>query len=355
MGEMYGSMPYVATHMERMKRTVAAMTVDTPAAPYDLAGTEYTFYMNPHVAKSYVDAFVLHVAELYFPTVGRPWHWHEYMVGTDTYLAEPTVGVPTVWPYSGTGIVTHHNSEDTPDKVDVRSLRDLAVVNATYLYTLASAGERDVLWLAELAANRGQEQILSAAAPFIDRALRAPNVEELSRLLTQGIEKIKYSVDRESQSVLSVLRLVTGDGESKAHQTLRPLVLDLENYGGVQVGRLYGAVNHRAGQIGVVQPAVSRTDADPQLEEAAHIVVKRKRFGTIPLDEIHPDEREGYPSGAWDATVIAALYWCDGQRDLADVIRLTRLELGLENKFDFVGYFRFLERRGYVESKIVIK
>ena len=203
-----------------MQRTVAAMTVDTPAAPYDLAGTEYTFYMNPHAAKSYVDAFVLHVAELYFPKVGRPWHWHEFMVGTDTYLAEPTVGVPTVWPYSGTGIVTHHNSEDTPDKVDVRSLRDLAVVNATYLYTLANAGEPDVLWLAELAANRGQEQILSAAAPFIDRALRAPNGEELSRLLAQGIEKITYSVDRESQSVLSVLRLVAMAGRRQHASSL---------------------------------------------------------------------------------------------------------------------------------------
>ncbi len=345
MGEMYGSMAYVATHSERMHRTVAAMTVDTPAAPYDLAGTEYTFYMNPHVAKSYVDAFVLHVAELYFPKVGRPWHWHAYMVGTDTYLAEPTVGVPTVWPYSGTGIVTHHNSEDTPDKVDVRSLRDLAIVNATYLYTLANAGEPDVLWLAELAANRGQEQILSAAAPSIDQALRAPNGEELSRLLAQGIEKIKYSVDREEQSVLSVLRL----GATGGTDALRPLVQDLENYGAAQTARLREAVNHRALQIGLAQTVTARMEADPQLAEAAHIIVKRKRFGTVPLDEIHPDEREGYPSGAWDETVIAALYWCDGQRNLADVIRLTRLELGAGNKFDFVGYFKFLERKGYVE------
>ncbi len=355
MGEMYGSMAYVATHTERMHRTVAAMAVDTPAAPYDLAGTEYTFYMNPHVAKSYVDAFVLHVAELYFPTVGRPWHWHEYMVGTDTYLAEPTVGVPTVWPYSGTGIVTHHNSEDTPDKVDVRSLRDLAIVNATYLYTLASAGELDVLWLAELAANRGQEQILSAAAPFIDRALRAPNGEELSRVRAQGIEKIKYSVDREEQSVLSVMRLVGMVGfNGSTPLALRPLVQDLENYGDAQIARLREAVNHRTLQIGLAQTVTPRLDSDPQLAEAARIIVKRKRFGTIPLDEIHPDEREGYPSGAWDGTVIAALYWCDGQRNLADVIRLTRLELG-EDKFDFVGYFKFLERRGYVESKILIK
>jgi hypothetical protein len=351
MGEMYGSMPYVATHADRMQRTVAAMTVDTPAAPYDLAGTEYTFYMNPHVAKSYVDAFVLRVAELYFPTVGRTWHWHPFMVGTDTYLAEPTVGVPTVWPYSGTGVVSHHNSEDTPDKVDVRSLRDLAVVNATYLYTLASAGQADVLWLAELAANRGQEQILSAAAPFIDRALHASNEPELSRLMAQGIEKIRYSVNREDQSVLSVLRLVDQDSRDSARGSLRPLVEDLDHYGDAQVARLRAAANQRASQIGIAQSIAPRTDPDPQLEAAAHIVVKRKRMGTIPLDEIHPDEREGYPSGAWDETVIAALYWCDGQRNLADVIRLTRLELDAGNKFDFVGYFKFLERHGYVELK----
>jgi hypothetical protein len=45
---------------------------------------------------------------------------------------------------------------------------------------------------------------------------------------------------------------------------------------------------------------------------------------------------------------ISALYWCDGQRNLAEVIRLTRLERGPTN-FDFVGYFRFLVKRGYVE------
>ena len=78
------------------------------------------------------------------------------------------------------------------------------------------------------------------------------------------------------------------------------------------------------------------------------MVVKRKGMGTIPLDQLAPDRREGYPSGAWDSVPIIALYWCDGRRNLAEVIRLTRLELG-PSKFDFVGYFRFLERHGYVE------
>ena len=108
-----------------MRATVAAMCLDTPASPYELAGTEYTFYMNPHAGKSYTDAFALQVAASYFAKIGRPCHWQEYMTGTDSYLGEPAIGVPTNWVYSGTGVQTHHNSEDTPESVDPRSLRDL--------------------------------------------------------------------------------------------------------------------------------------------------------------------------------------------------------------------------------------
>src|SRR5256712_6150913 len=150
MGEMYGSMHYVATHPDRIRRTIAAMCMDTPAALYSLAGPEYTFYMKPHGAKPYTDAFVLKAAEEKFSKVGRPRHSQPYMSGTDTYLAEPTVHVPTVWPYSGSGVHTHHSSEDTPDRVDPRSLRDVTAVNASYLYFLANASEPEALWLAEL-------------------------------------------------------------------------------------------------------------------------------------------------------------------------------------------------------------
>jgi len=45
---------------------------------------------------------------------------------------------------------------------------------------------------------------------------------------------------------------------------------------------------------------------------------------------------------------ITALYWCDGHRNLAEVIHLTRLEQG-PTDLDFVGYFRFLRDHGYVE------
>ena len=49
-----------------------------------------------------------------------------------------------------------------------------------------------------------------------------------------------------------------------------------------------------------------------------------------------------------DKAATIALYWCDGKRNLAQVIHLTRMELG-RTDLDFVWYFRFLERHGYVE------
>jgi hypothetical protein len=308
MGELYGSMHYIAANPERIRRTVAALCLDTPAAPYEMPGTEYTFYLNPHSASSYVDAFVLRVARDYFGSIGRPWHWKEYMSGTDSFLGEPTIGVPTVWPYSGSGVHTHHNSEDTPDRVDQRSLRDLAVTTAAYLYYLAAAGPDEARWLAEVAAERGLERLQAAAAA--SGATR---------------DKVAYVAERQQQAVRSVERLA----------------------GGVRVAAQLERLRKESARLSAGLPAAA-PPSDPQLKEAARMVVRRKRFGTLPLDDLPVEKREGYPSGAWSATPIAALYWCDGRRTLAEVIRLTRLELG-EVKFNFTGYFKFLARHGYVE------
>src|SRR5688572_21976706 len=233
MGEMYGSMHYVASNPERIRRTVAAMCVDTPAASYELAGTEYSFHLNPHVAKSFTDALILKIAETYFPLVKRPWHEKPFTTGTDTYLAEPMIGVPTVWSYSGSGVETHHNSEDTPDRVDARSLRDISTVTAAFLYYIANAGEDDALWLASLSETRAYEQILKRLG---------------------SAEQVRYVLDREKQAVSSVLRLWPG---LKAQ--IAPMLARLDRFATDQLQR-------------------ADNTALPSRPEADKIVVKRKRF-----------------------------------------------------------------------------
>src|SRR5436190_7825683 len=348
MGELYGSMYYIEAYPDRIRRTVAAMCMDTPAASYDLAGTEYTFYMNPHAAKSYTDGFILRVAQEYFSQVHRPWHEHQSMSGTDTYLSEPMINVPTVWAYSGSGVETHHNSEDTPDRVDPRSLRDVATVNAAYLYYLANASESEGMWLAELSQTRGYEKILQSSALFLERAAAARNGQDLGRVLQDAPDHLSYRVDRESQSVLSVERLAPEDRRAVVAKSLAPSVDALRRFGEEQTRRVRRAIDRRARELGLQAPVQPIAVLDTQRDKAVRVVVKRKRFGTLPLDDMPTDQREGYPSGAWDSIPITALYWCDGHRNLAEVIHLTRMELGLTD-FDFVGYFHFLRKHGYVD------
>jgi len=342
MGEMYGSMHYIATHSEQVKRTVAALCIDTPAASYERAGTEYTFYFNPHAAASCVDAFMLKVANTYYEGK-RPFYSKDYITGTDTYLSDPMIGIPTVWPYSGTGIHSHHNSADKPETVDPRSLRDLTIIGASYLYYLANAGDAEAAWLADVTLSRGQQQIVASIGSSLD-AIPSADATQLAQVMTEGKTRIEYSWERARQSVQSVSRLMSVQQPG----WMNGLEDTLSQSAHMQMQRLDSAIQRRAQELrlGQIQPAAE--PSDPQLEQGRNLIVKRKRFGTLPLDDISPDQREGQPNGAWADTQVKALYWCDGKRTLADVIRLTRLEAGPTN-FDFVKYFRFLEKRGYVE------
>ena len=357
MPEMYGSMHYIANHPERMRRTVAALTVDTPAASYELGGTEYTFYMNPQAASDFVDAFILKIAADYFPTVrvtgdeyraGRPWHWHAFATGTDAYLGDPLINVPNVSVYSGSGVVTHHNSEDTPARVDARSLRDLSLVDAVFLYYLANAGPNQAPWLAELSENRAYDLILSSMDSSLERLDSAQTPQELGRALAQAKEKTSYLVDRGAQAIHSVERLVPETDRAGLASSLEPFVARLSQFGESQSHRVESAVRARAAARGITSSIEPVPDSGTEAGPASSIVVKRLRLGTITLDDLAPDQRQGYPSGAWDVPVITALYWCDGRRTLAEVIHLTHMELGPLD-FDFIGYFRFLRKHGYVE------
>jgi hypothetical protein len=53
MGECYGTMYYLQQNRDRVKRTVAAMCIDSPAGLQNLAGTEYTWILNPALVRHY--------------------------------------------------------------------------------------------------------------------------------------------------------------------------------------------------------------------------------------------------------------------------------------------------------------
>ena len=126
---------------------------------------------------------------------------------------------------------------------------------------------------------------------------------------------------------------------------LKEELADLVSFGGQQKSRVDRSIRDRAallnlGQIRPIAPAIN--------PEAAKIVVRRKRPGTITFEDLPREARENYPAASFWNIQVAPLYWCDGKRTLAEVLRLTELEIGPQ-QFDYVGYFKFLEKHGYVE------
>ena len=321
MPEMYGSLHYIEGHKDRMARTVASITVDTPAASYDLAGTEYTVYRAPHSGKSWTDALMPRIAQSVLP-VRRPFHVTEYATGTDAYLSEPMIGVPNVWVYSGTGVVTHHNSADTPEKTDLRSMGDLIGMVASYIYYAASAGKSETVWLSDIMLDSACEELMAAGAVGIGASASGD-----VRAATFSLSRLDYIADR-NKAALTTLATMGAD----------PALLEKAKN---RLHHFYEFQKSRLLDAGIKPYRSSHANGGA--------IVRRKRVGSIPLDDLPTDKREGFPSGAWDRIVTLALYWCDGKRTIAEVAYLTEMEIGRPLKFDFDGYFRFLGRHGYVE------
>jgi hypothetical protein len=350
MPEDYGSSHYIATHMDRMKRTVGAMHMDVAAGNYDVLGA-YSFGGTPDVTRSYHDALVLRVAETFY-AAGRSRIpvLAPYSPTSDTYPSEPMIGVPTVAARGSSGAIpVHHNSADTLDRVDPRSLRDLSSLVGAYLYFLASAGEADIPWLAGITLDRSYNNALSVTAPYLGRILAAQDAQVLGRELYWGLGKIRYNADRDEGAILSLLRLVAPESREKIRTALDPALKSIRRFADEQAERLQQAANLRAGDLKAAVPVKANAPpADPRRAEASTFIVQRKKFGPITLDNLPLDQREGFPGFAAQPAPLRLVYWADGKRTAAEMIRLIELEQGPMN-FDFVGYYKMLAKHGYVE------
>ncbi len=356
MPEDYGSSHYISTHLDRMKRTIGALHMDVAAGNNDVLGA-YSFGMTPDVSRSYHDALIIRVAENYYAgSRGRLPRWSPYSPTSDTYPSDPMIGVPTVAARGSSGsIPVHHNSEDTLDRVDPRSLRDLSAIAGAYLYYLASAGEAEIPWLASLTLNRSYDNALRAAEPFLARILAARNPDVLGRELYWGQAKVAYNAERDEAAALSLLRLVPAGNQAKHRTSLEPTLKIIRRLAGEQSERLQRAADGRAAELSAAVPVkASAPPPDPRRAEASTFVIQRKRFGPITLDDLPLDQREGFPGFAANPAPLRLVYWCDGKRTAAEVIRLIELEQGPMN-FDFVGYFKFLAKHGYVDMLPAVK
>jgi hypothetical protein len=353
--ELYGSLAFAERNPERLRKTVAALCSDTPAPDYDALSSTVKIHMNPNVCPSFTDALYPELFRRYYASIrsNKIVLTAPFEGGTDTYFAESLIGVPTTFIYMENGTGLHHNSRDTIEKVDSRSLRDLCMATALALYYTANAGYEDIPFLAPLTYDRGAAVILQKSREMENRIARANNGEELGTVLTEGGRVIEYYTGLQVQALRSILRVVEPERKADAERLLSGYILDMEELGRLMVTQFDAAVRAKAvsSSMRLVKPVKRES---PREIEAASLYPRAGKIGTLTLEGIPPEEWQNLTGSPrwWSPRnwAAASYWWCDGTRNLKEIKELVELEAGARaDDFDFVAYYRFLEKHGLVE------
>jgi len=354
--ECYGSMAYTVHNLERMRtKTLAALCCDTPADDYDLYTSSLLVASNFNACPSFTDAVLPELVGRYYSrySPNKLWKKVPFMSGFDNFFGDPMIGVPINIIYADNGGHLHHNSMDTIGKVDPRTLREIAVITASYLYYLADADEGEVPFVTRLVFDRAIGVITDKAAEMKEKALAAGDGETLGRVLVEGVRTIEYYTGLQ-QRVMDTVERIAAPGERKeTRRYVAPYRERIGKFGALMVEDFRDTVKRRAKaeSVKMVRYAPEETEWE---KEAASLVPKRKFVGTMTLEQVPVDEWVEVKSSPrwWSATnwASASYFWCDGERNLKEIRDLVELEAGrpVEN-FDLIKYYRFLEKHGMIE------
>jgi len=354
--EMYGSMAFTMQNLERLRtKTIASVCCDTPAADYDLSTTAFTVAMNFNACPSFTDAVWPEVAGRYYSRFSphKLWMTKPFMSGLDNFFGEPSIGVPLNAVTMNNGGHLHHNSTDTIDKVDPRTLRDLSVLNAAYLYYMANAGYEDVPFLAGLAFDKAVSVIDGKKSVFSSRLAAARDGAEVGRILAEGTKAIEYYTGLEQKMLSSIQRIAGTDKRAETRTLLSRYIDDVGDFGKQVALQLQEEAGNTAKARSIDIVRYAPVD-DSWAKQAALIVPRRTKIGTLTLDGIPVEEwKEVRSAPSWwkaDDWAAASYFWCDGTRNLKEIRDLVELEAGVPIRdFDLIAYYRFLEKYKMVE------
>ena len=311
--------------------------------------------MNFNACPSFTDAL--------YPEVIRRFHdryepeklWKQvpFESGYDNFFGDPMIGVPLNTISLNSGGHLHHNSMDTIDKVDPRSLRVLSTIDAVYLYYMANAGFDDVPSVARVTNEHVMGVILEKTSEMRARLAEAGNGEQLGKLLADGVKVIDYYTGLQVEALRRIERLVPENRKREAREILTPYYNDVTEFGKLMTKQFTEAVQNKA-KAGSITIVKYEEKTGPWEKEAATIVPKRTKVGTLTLEGIPYEEWAEVKSSPrwWSETewATASYFWCDGRRNLNDIKTLLELEAGVPVRdFDLIKFYTFLEKYKLVE------
>jgi hypothetical protein len=337
--ECYTTFAYSERFPKRMASTVAAACFDSVGQRQDICRTALAVHRPPDANASFITAFSERLADVTFAPWRPYYKWTPLPYATtDSIVTDPLIGPPAILLGNYPSDLFWHSNADTPDKVDPAALGKLAEYAAAYLYIIASAGAVDALYLAAIAGAHARARLDLTAGLCLESCRDGALDADAARA------RVTYAADlgaREIQSVRSLLTLKDSKSIEAELDALAHAVLDTGT-------RLVDALTRTLRQCRHERPSPKPDPARVRLlRRASRLVPKRKSIGTMSLDLVPLDERQGFSDPRWDSALTAALFWCNGKRTLAEVLDLASLELS-RDLLHLVPLFEFLASKDLI-------
>ena len=354
--EKYGSMAYTIHNLERLRnKTIAAICCDTPAQDFDASITAFRVTKNFNACPSFTDALYPDVIGKYHRRYAPDKQWKQipFASGLDNFFGDPAIGVPLNAITTDNGAHLHHNSMDTIDKVDPRTLKAICVINACYYYFLANAGFEDIPVIANLTTDHGMNIILEKTAGLKKRLIDCEDGKSLGRLQAEGVRIIEYYTGLQKQALERIVKLVDDNEKDDARKLISHYTDEIDDYGTLMPDQFKKAVTEKSdtGSIKIVKYTKKK---DAWERKAEKIIPKRTKVGTLTLEGIPYEEWAEVTSSPrwWSAKnwATASYFWSDGKRNLNQIKELLELEAGVPvENFDLIIFYKFLEKYDLVE------
>jgi hypothetical protein len=89
--------------------------------------------------------------------------------------------------------------------------------------------------------------------------------------------------------------LATPAKRESIRSSLDPFIAHIRRFAREQSERLQQTASQRASELGAATPPKPKAAPNTISAEARRLIVRRKRFGPVTLDDLPVEQREGYP------------------------------------------------------------
>lgn len=351
MSECYGSLAYAVGDPETARHTLVAMNLDCVGGDQRKVDMPLPVSLTPCANPSVADTVILGLLRGFLSERDPFFAWRTTDFSPcDSTIGDPLIGIPTV--YLGGKDRFWHTTADTIDKIDPQACSRVAVLAAAFAYYLAAAGSEEAEFLAEEASAQARRELArqsAARAAVLHRTAGTARGEAL----WAATEAIDHLEGIGLARTRSALRFSALDERREFRVVLRNICAQIKKQADLERRYLHKLAARLADDAGEAHPRPTAPRRPVWWAEAEKLVPVRLVPGTVTLEGIDDKSIAGIGQLRWSTWLTNVLFRCDGQRTLAEAVRLGTLDSGGQDRpeRDPVAIFQVLERHNRVELR----